>query len=120
MDLGLKGKVALVVAASKGMGRASAMGFGAEGARVAMCARGEADLRAAADDVSKQTGADVLAVAADANKPEDIERVVARTRDVGGVTYSWPMVTLRQGFHQADDGRTAWKRLGQSTVSGRA
>ena len=47
MDLGLKGKVALVVAASKGMGRASAMGLGAEGAHVAMCARGEADLRAA-------------------------------------------------------------------------
>ena len=35
VDLGLTGKVALVVAASKGMGRASAMGFGAEGARVA-------------------------------------------------------------------------------------
>jgi 3-oxoacyl-[acyl-carrier protein] reductase len=84
VDLGLKGKVALVVAASKGMGRASAMGFGAEGARVAMCARGEADLRAAADDVSKQTGADVLAVAADANKPEDIARVVAKTREKWG------------------------------------
>jgi 3-oxoacyl-[acyl-carrier protein] reductase len=84
VDLGLKGKVALVVAASKGMGRASAMGFGAEGARVAMCARGEADLRAAADDVSKQTGADVLAVAADANKPGDIARVVAKTREKWG------------------------------------
>ena len=44
MDLGLKGKVALVVAASKGMGKASAMGFAAEGARVTMCSRGEADL----------------------------------------------------------------------------
>jgi 3-oxoacyl-[acyl-carrier protein] reductase len=84
VDLGLKGKVALVVAASKGMGRASAMGLGSEGARVAMCARGETDLRAAADDVRKQTGADVLAVAADANKPEDIERVVAATREKWG------------------------------------
>ena len=48
MDLGLKGKVALVVAASKGMGKASAMGFAAEGARVTMCSRWEADLTAAA------------------------------------------------------------------------
>ena len=84
MDLGLKGKVALVVAASKGMGKASAMGFGAEGARVAMCARGEADLMAAAEDVRKQTGAEVIAVPADAGRPEDIERVVAKAREAWG------------------------------------
>ena len=84
MDLGLKGKVALVVAASKGMGKASAMGFGAEGARVAMCARGEADLRTAADEVRRHTGAEVLAVPADANKPADIERVVTTARERWG------------------------------------
>jgi len=84
VDLGLKGKVALVVAASKGMGRASAMGFAAEGARVAMCARGEADLRAAADEIGRQTGAEVLAMPADANKPEEIEQVVARTCEKWG------------------------------------
>ena len=84
MDLGLKGKVALVVAASKGMGKASAMGFAAEGARVTMCSRGEADLTAAAEDVRKRTGAEVLAIPADANKPEDIERVVAKTREKWG------------------------------------
>ena len=50
MDLGLKGKTALVVAASKGMGKASAMGLASEGARVAMCSRGEADLGAAAEE----------------------------------------------------------------------
>jgi 3-oxoacyl-[acyl-carrier protein] reductase len=86
MDLGLSGKAALVVAASKGMGRACAAGLAAEGARVAMCARGEADLRAAADVVKRQTGAEVLAVAADASKAEDITRVVARTVEAfGGV-----------------------------------
>ena len=84
MDLGLTGKVALVVAASKGMGKASAMGFAAEGARVTMCSRGEADLTAAAEDVRKRMGAEVLAVAADANKPEDIERVVTKTREKWG------------------------------------
>src|SRR6266498_4733666 len=66
------------------MGKASAMGFAAEGARVTMCSRGEADLSAAAEDVQKRTGAEVLAVAADANKPEDIERVVAKTREKWG------------------------------------
>lgn len=84
MDLGLKGKVALVVAASKGMGKASAMGFAVEGARVAMCSRGEADLNAAADEVRKRTGAEVIAVPADANRPEDIARVVTQTREKWG------------------------------------
>src|SRR5499433_2570687 len=86
VDLGLKGKVALVVAASKGMGKASAIGFAAEGAHVAMCARGEADLKAAANEVRTRTGARVLAVPADANKLEDIERVVTKTRgEWGGI-----------------------------------
>ena len=84
MDLGLKDKVALVVAASKGMGKASAMGFAAEGARVAMCSRGEADLNAAAAEVRKRTGAQVIAVPCDANKPEDIARVVQETREKWG------------------------------------
>ena len=44
MDLGFKGKVALVAGASQGMGRATAMGFAREGAEVAICARGEAAL----------------------------------------------------------------------------
>ena len=42
MDLGLKGKVALVSGASQGMGRAIAFGFAREGAKVSICARGEA------------------------------------------------------------------------------
>jgi len=66
MDLGIKGKTALVVAASKGMGKASAMGLAAEGARVVMCARGEAALKEAAGEVKQKTGAEVLALAADA------------------------------------------------------
>jgi 3-oxoacyl-[acyl-carrier protein] reductase len=66
------------------MGRACAAGLAAEGARVAMCARGEADLLAAADAVKRQTGAEVLAVPADAGKAEDISRVVARTVETFG------------------------------------
>ena len=51
MDLGLKGKVALVAGASQGMGKASALGFAREGAKVAICARGEAALNEAAEAI---------------------------------------------------------------------
>ena len=84
MDLGLKGKVALVTAASKGMGRACAMAFGAEGAKVAMCARTESDLRAAADEVKAKTGAEVFALPADVTRPADVTTLVARVADTLG------------------------------------
>jgi len=86
MDLGLKGKVALVMAASRGMGKACAMGLATEGARVVMCARGEAALHEAAAEVKTRTGAEVLAIPADAARAEDIRRVVARAAETfGGV-----------------------------------
>jgi len=86
MDLGIKGKTALVVAASKGMGKASALGLAAEGARVVMCARGEPALKDAAAEVKQRTGAEVLALTADASRAADISRVVAEAnRAFGGV-----------------------------------
>ena len=51
MDLGLTGRVAIVAAASKGLGKAVAMGLAREGAKVAICARGDQDLRAAASEM---------------------------------------------------------------------
>lgn len=86
MDFGIRGKTALVVAASKGMGKASALGLGAEGARVVMCARGEGALKDAAAEVKQKTGAEVLALPADASRAADISRVVAEAnRAFGGV-----------------------------------
>jgi 3-oxoacyl-[acyl-carrier protein] reductase len=86
MDLGLKGKVALVCAASKGIGRACAQGLAAEGARIVMCARGEADLTSAADEIRAKTGAEVIAQPADVTKAADVDRLVARAREAfGGV-----------------------------------
>jgi 3-oxoacyl-[acyl-carrier protein] reductase len=76
MDLGLRGKVALVAGASQGMGRATALGFAREGAKVGICARGEAALNEAAEMIRKETGAEVLAMAADMSKGEDIRRFV--------------------------------------------
>lgn len=84
MDLGLKGKVALVAAASKGLGRAVAEEFAAEGASLALCARGEEDLRKACDEISSATGARVVGVAADVSKTEDAVRLVNRTLDEFG------------------------------------
>lgn len=81
MDLGLKGKVALVTAASKGLGKAAALELAREGVSVAICARTEGPLRAAAAEIEKATGSEVLAVVADVSKPEDIERLVQTTAD---------------------------------------
>jgi 3-oxoacyl-[acyl-carrier protein] reductase len=84
MDLGIGGKVALVTGASKGMGRACALGLAAEGARVAMCARSEGDLKAAVDEVRAATKAEVLGVAADVTKPEQVRALVGRVKDAFG------------------------------------
>jgi 3-oxoacyl-[acyl-carrier protein] reductase len=78
MDLGLAGRVALVTAASKGMGKASAMGLAAEGARVVMCARTESDLKTAAEEIRAKTKAEVLAVPADVTKKDDVTALVDR------------------------------------------
>jgi len=81
VDLGLTGKAALVAGASKGMGKACAMGLAAEGARVAICARTAGDLAAAAEEIWQKTGAEILAVPADLTRLENIRRVVQATVD---------------------------------------
>jgi 3-oxoacyl-[acyl-carrier protein] reductase len=81
MDLGLKGKVALVAGASQGMGRATALLFAREGAKVSICARGEEALNTAADMIRKETGGEVLPVVADMSKAEDIQRFVSKTAE---------------------------------------
>ena len=84
MDLGLRGKVALVAGASQGMGRATALGFAREGAKVGICARGEAALNEAAGMIRKETGAEVLAMVADMTKAEDIQKFVNKTAEQFG------------------------------------
>ncbi len=79
MDLGLDGRVAIVAASSKGLGRASALALAREGARVTICARDEEALERAAEQIRGETGSEVLAVTADLTRAEDIERVVAET-----------------------------------------
>ncbi|ABA19937.1 Short-chain dehydrogenase/reductase SDR [Trichormus variabilis ATCC 29413] len=78
MDLQLRGKVALVTAASKGLGKATAWQFAHEGAKVVISARSELVEKAAAE-IASETGAEVLAVRADVTQPSDIERVINTT-----------------------------------------
>ena len=76
MELGLKDKIVLVTGASKGIGKAIAQAFAAEGSKVAISARGNEELQQAARDLSRSTGAEVIGVAADMSKAADIARAV--------------------------------------------
>jgi len=82
MDLGLRGRVALVCAASQGLGKAAALGFAREGAHVVICARqrkaltnAAKEIRAAVSDLPIR----VVPIVADLTKPRQITSVVART-----------------------------------------
>ena len=84
MDLGLKGKVAMVAAASQGIGRAIALGFAQEGAKVSICARGEEALKETEETLRRQGSGEVLATKADVTRLEDIQRFVTRTAEQFG------------------------------------
>ncbi len=79
MDLGLGGKVAIIGGASKGIGRAIALGLAREGCRVAIAARGQRTLEEAARAIADETGAQVLPVPCDMARYDDIRRLVAET-----------------------------------------
>ncbi len=79
MDLGLKGKVALVTGGSKGIGKAVARELIQEGAKVAICARSKAELDAAATELGKKGGGEVFAVAGDLTKEADVKKIVDAT-----------------------------------------
>lgn len=77
MDLGLDGKVALVTGASRGIGRAIALGLAAEGARVVMCARTAADLAAAVAEARARGGETAaLGVTADVTTPAGVAALI--------------------------------------------
>lgn len=80
MDLGLEGRIALVTGGSRGLGKAIAGALATEGAKVAICARNEAPLREAAEEI----GGDLLAVAADVTVEEDQKRFLEAIRSRWG------------------------------------
>jgi 3-oxoacyl-[acyl-carrier protein] reductase len=77
MDLGLKYKVALVAAGSRGLGRAVAEELAAEGASLVLCARDAATLAETTASIADQTGAHVLGVPADVTDPRQVKQLVA-------------------------------------------
>lgn len=86
MDLGLKGKVALVTAASKGIGYGTARVLAKEGMRVAISSRSAANLEKARGQIAAETGAEVLAVQADMTVRQELDRLVeATSKKMGGV-----------------------------------
>ena len=78
MDLMLKGKVAIVGGASKGLGRACAQALAEEGVNVTMCSRSQPDLEKAAQEIRDATGIDVLAFAGDLEQARDHPRARRR------------------------------------------
>ena len=77
MDLGLKGKVAIVGGASKGLGRACADVLAGEGMKLAICSRTQADLDQAAQEIRAKARTDVLAFAGDLEQHDTIRKLVA-------------------------------------------
>lgn len=76
MDLGLRGKVAIITGGSEGIGKATAASLGREGASIVICARREDVLRKTADDIHDLTGAEIVACPADVANAADVERLI--------------------------------------------
>jgi len=87
----LQNKVALITGASRGLGQAIAKAYGAEGAKVVLCAREAEALKRASNELREARGdppgrpeADVLAVVADVSQPQEVRRLVAEALEVFG------------------------------------
>lgn len=81
MDLGLEGRVALVAASSRGLGRAVAEELAAEGADLVLCARGEEELQGTAREIADAAGVAAHARATDLSEPRELDALVASALD---------------------------------------
>ena len=81
MDLGLQDRVAVIGGGSKGLGRACADSLAKEGANLVICSRNAEELVRTAEEISGTSGVDVLPVAADLSRLDDIQTLIQRTVD---------------------------------------
>jgi NAD(P)-dependent dehydrogenase (short-subunit alcohol dehydrogenase family) len=84
MELGLKGRSAVVTGGSKGIGRAIARGLAGEGVNLILLARGKEQLEKTADDIRKESGVTVLAVATDITKTDQVDASAQAAKDAVG------------------------------------
>ena len=87
MDLGLKDKVAVVAAASQGLGKAVALELAREGAKVAICSRSIERAETAAEDIRQRTEAEVLAVEADVTDEAAVNAFIAAATGKWGTVH---------------------------------
>jgi 3-oxoacyl-[acyl-carrier protein] reductase len=106
VDLGLRGKAAIVTGSSRGIGRAIALALADEGCNVVLCARGEEHLRRTEAEV-KATGVETLAVVADVTRREDVDRLVAASIERFGRI---DILVNNAGGALAGDDDEAWER----------
>ena len=105
MDLGLKGKVAIVTGGSRGIGRSIALTLAAEGCSVAICARGEEKLRETEAEL-KSAGVNVYAGVVDVSQPGEVEAFV---HDVAAKLGRVDALVNNAGGARAGDDDEAWQ-----------
>lgn len=107
MDLGLKGKVAIITGGTRGIGKATAECFADEGANVAICARGQAELDAVIDSL-RQKGVNVWGMALDLSDGDAIDAFVAgAAKTLGAVDIA---VSNVSALSLTDD-ESAWRAM---------
>lgn len=112
MDLGLKGRAAIVTGSSRGIGRAIALGLAEEGCDVVLCARGEERLRQTAKEVEAK-GVRVLSVVANVTVAADVERLVRAAADAFGRI---DVLVNNAGGSLAEDSDEAWQAVFQMNI----
>lgn len=81
MDLGLKGKTALIAGGSQGLGKAVATEMAQEGARIAICALDDPELPKAVEEIAKATGGEIIGIPADLTDAEQARNFVRKSVD---------------------------------------
>ena len=119
MDLGLTNKIAIVTGSSRGLGLAVARSLAAEGCRVSMSARGEAQLLAAEAEIAAVAGGPgkTLAVVADVTKADGVQAVVDRTvAAFGGIDILVNNVGLAGGGGLLETSDEQWQEAFDQTL----
>jgi len=119
MDFQLTDKIAVVTGSSRGLGAASAAALVQEGCRVTICARGEAQLAAAASDLRRLSNdADcVLPIVADVSTADGLEKVIGETvKTFGGLDILVNNVGLARGSTLVDTSDDEWREAIDQTL----